>query len=340
MIEKRIQVTDRDREIVSRLSELRVLEKRQIAWLFFDNEATAANRLWGLGRNEYLRKSQPFGDGGPAYWSVGPAGIREFGLFGARYDSPYLVSHQLGLNWVYCGLAGRRERNRPQFRWTDGQAVELSGGGTVIRPDAIIDSKDRSKTVLLEYDNGTKALLRIRDNLKRYAQWSWSLPGVPHVLLYSVKEPGRREAIGTLWRRISARGSKLSFLAVGPEAAPSTIAQVFGIDLTGDLSQPSHPATGPAVLTILRDLYEALGVIAETLRLPEIKAMRKAETVLRRAGLLEVPEEAKGQEGDQEGGQEETQVEGVGADQHFFQQSPSVPPSTARRPHPLNQERE
>lgn len=280
MSEKGLQLTSRDRAIVERISQLRVVETQQIAWLFFKRFEAACNRLNRLAKAGFLRRVKPGGRATRSFWCAGPEARKRLGARVSGFGSLFAIEHQVGLNWVYCFLVGSGERRARSIQWKDGYGLKYPAADSWIRPDAVIESVRNKTTVMLEYDNDSKSLPRIRENLSNYLSW-WRMNPSDHpcVLFYVVCSETRGKAIQEEWLDLSGGTSRLELDWAITLGARETISKHLGLIEVGGFKGMGWDDFVEGV-KLTRAAYEVFSGMQERHGIPETEPFRAVREAL------------------------------------------------------------
>ncbi len=219
------RLVERDRRLLWLLAEHQVLTTGQIASLEFSSRRRAQDRLArlrSLGVLFAFRDSYMFGGTSEARYALGYIGARM--IAAARAVTPptakahmqrlerlaFLptLTHQLGVNGFFCGLAAHSnptrtddggagrltqwwpERRSAEFFWTN-QGTD--GGEARVRPDGYgcWESGGRAVRFFLEYDTGTESLRVLARKIAAYSAFYTDRFGV---LLFSLHSARREQA--------------------------------------------------------------------------------------------------------------------------------------------------
>ncbi|WP_158578406.1 replication-relaxation family protein [Spongiactinospora rosea] len=207
-----IRLTERDRHLIRRIGEYRVLTSPQVTEMFFGTDDAARRRLLTLTRMGVLERFRPnlppaMGTA-PYHYVIGETAAAvlasEDGVdladYGYRRDRVLSIAfsqklaHTVGTNGFAASLYGsaRRDPDAEVLTWWPEARCAAEWGHTV-RPDAYCRWRqgDNIMDFFLEYDTGTEPLDRVVRKLDRYAALTEATRIVTPVLFWVQGE--RRE---------------------------------------------------------------------------------------------------------------------------------------------------
>lgn len=187
----KINVAQRDRQIVSKCAACRWLTTQQIQQLFFTGASlnAAQKRLRKLAEAGYLRSHRE-SRMTEAIYAVGPKGkrlVEDQGLEVLnRAEVPRQIAHLTGINTVRAALE-TSDVGLAYFipYW---ELADLGWTFPVI-PDAIFAISSPQRRLLLEFDRGTEPLKTLLEKMKAYAA---GIPGFPFDAVLLITDRGRR----------------------------------------------------------------------------------------------------------------------------------------------------
>ncbi|MET9626307.1 replication-relaxation family protein [Lentzea sp. NPDC006480] len=215
------RLVERDRRILALLHEHKVLTTNQIAAIEFSSIRRAQDRLRQLrelGAVFAFRDSYSAGGTSQTRYALGYRGARV--IAAQRAEKPPVasayaerlerlglwpkLSHQLGVNDFFCGLAAFA-RTRPDAAltqwWSEKACTEFFWHGDIkLRPDAYgcWDAQGRRVRFFLEHDTGTEPLSKVVGKLGDYSRFGTDVFGI---LLFSVHSSLRERNLRSAMRQ-------------------------------------------------------------------------------------------------------------------------------------------
>lgn len=176
-VETLLKLTERDREILSRLAEHEPLSSSELCLLFFTGGRSARLRLCHLEDTGLLERVYPArsrrGGGTEALWFLSAAGRRAIGAPQRRPPGLSIpdLEHRRAVARFFCQLVERSLDPEDEGLWSWlGERSAERALGSVVRPDGFGRYLLRSSEVIfyLELDRGTEPGRRVGDKLRRY----------------------------------------------------------------------------------------------------------------------------------------------------------------------------
>jgi hypothetical protein len=212
-------LTSRDRFIVHRLYEHRVLTSTQIRDLAFSGLRWTEQRLEQLYRLRVLERFRPLRATGsaPYHWVLDEGGAAviaatrgvDIADTGWRRERALLIgqsqrlAHLVGVNGFFVSLA-HAARGAAGCHlmawWSEGRCA--ADWGDLVRPDGYGAWQDGDRQVgfLLEYDRGTERLDRLAGKIRDYERLAHTYPDAAVVVLFVFPSPAREASARLLLR--------------------------------------------------------------------------------------------------------------------------------------------
>jgi hypothetical protein len=176
-VETLLSLTERDKEILSRLAEHEPLSSSELSLLFFTGERSARLRLCHLEDNGLLERVYPArsrrGGGTEALWFLSAAGRRAIGAPQRRPPGLSIpdLEHRRAVARFFRQLVARSLNSKDEglWSWLGERSAERALGGSV-RPDGFGRYLLLGGEILfhLELDRGTEPGRRVGEKLSRY----------------------------------------------------------------------------------------------------------------------------------------------------------------------------